>query len=146
VKVQTRSANSILLCCTVGHAIWRLLLETSSPAGVRLDSTYSSRTRVFNEIQKPQAEAIVPQTTNVTADLISHNDILRTPVAYESLADIRTMIEQGIAFILLINIVLKSWLMLRKRLSLTVPLSSTRKSYCSSKTTRKQLDRQSGQQ
>lgn len=53
--------------------------------------------RVFNEIQKPQAEAIVPQTANVTADLISHNDMLRTPVTYESLADIRTMIQQGTA-------------------------------------------------
>jgi hypothetical protein len=36
----------------------------------------SSPGGIANEIQKPQAEAIVPQTTNVTADLISHNDIL----------------------------------------------------------------------
>jgi hypothetical protein len=33
--------------------------------------------RVLNEIQKPQAEVIVTQTANVTADLISHNDMLR---------------------------------------------------------------------
>jgi hypothetical protein len=50
--------------------------------------------RVLNEIQKPQAEVIVTQTANVTADLVSYNDMLRTPVTYECLAYIRTMIEQ----------------------------------------------------
>jgi DDE superfamily endonuclease len=51
--------------------------------------------RILSEIQQPPAEAIVSQTANVTADLISHNDMLRTPVTYESLTDIRTMIERG---------------------------------------------------
>ena len=31
----------------------------------------------------------------MTADLFSHNDALRTPVTYEGLARMRTMIEQG---------------------------------------------------
>jgi hypothetical protein len=53
--------------------------------------------RVLSEIQKPQAETIVPQTTNMTANLVSHNNMLRTPVTYESLTHIQTMIKQGTA-------------------------------------------------
>ncbi len=53
--------------------------------------------RVLNEINKPQAESIVPQTANVTADVISYNDMLHTPMTYESLAHLRMVIEQGTA-------------------------------------------------
>ena len=53
--------------------------------------------RVLNEIQEPQPKAITSQVANVTADLMSHSDMLRTPVTYEGLTDIRIMIEQGTA-------------------------------------------------
>jgi hypothetical protein len=53
--------------------------------------------RVLSEIQKLQAEAIILQTTNITADLILYNNILRTPVTHKSLVYIRTMINQGTA-------------------------------------------------
>jgi hypothetical protein len=41
----------------------------------------------------PPIEAIVSQVANVTTDLILYSDMLRTPVTYEGLVDMRIMIE-----------------------------------------------------
>jgi hypothetical protein len=51
--------------------------------------------RVLNDIPKPQVEEIVQQTVNTTIDL--PNDVLHTPVTWESLTCLRTKIEQGSA-------------------------------------------------
>jgi hypothetical protein len=53
--------------------------------------------RVLNDIQKPQVEAIVPQTASVTIDLPAHINMLHTPVTCESLTYLRTKIEQETA-------------------------------------------------
>ena len=52
--------------------------------------------RVLNEIPKPQVEEIVQHTANMPIDL--PNDVLRTPVTWESLTCLRTKIEQGSSF------------------------------------------------
>ena len=51
--------------------------------------------RVLNDIPKPQVEEIVQQTANRTIELL--DDVLHTPVTWESLMCLRTKIEQGSA-------------------------------------------------
>jgi hypothetical protein len=53
--------------------------------------------RVLKDMQKPQVDVIVPQTANVTTEFSLHDDILVTPVTYESLTNLRTKIEQATA-------------------------------------------------
>jgi len=48
--------------------------------------------RVLNDLPQPQVEEIVQQTANMPTDPFS--DVLRTPVTGESLASLRTKIEQ----------------------------------------------------
>lgn len=53
--------------------------------------------RVLDSIRRPQVEEIISQTANTTADLPSSNDMLPTPVTYESLTFLRTKIEHSTA-------------------------------------------------
>lgn len=66
------------------------LLETLSLASVILTIISQTGQSPQGDAQ-PQGELIVPYTTNVTAYLISHNDVLLTSVIYKSLAHVRTM-------------------------------------------------------
>lgn len=53
--------------------------------------------RVLKDIPKPQVEEIVRQAANMPTDLPSYNDVLRTPVTWESLTCLQTKIEQSTA-------------------------------------------------
>jgi hypothetical protein len=53
--------------------------------------------RVLDLIRRPQVEEITPQISNTTADLPSPDDMLPTPVTYESFTYLRTKIEQNTA-------------------------------------------------
>lgn len=53
--------------------------------------------KVLGSIQKPLAEETVPQIANVNTELVSHHDITRTPVTWESLTHLRTKFEQETA-------------------------------------------------
>jgi len=53
--------------------------------------------RVLDLIRRPQVENIIPQTANRTADMPTPDDMLPTPVTYESLTYLRTRIEQNTA-------------------------------------------------
>jgi hypothetical protein len=51
--------------------------------------------RVLKDIQKPQIEEFIPQTTDVITHPAPHDDmLLPTPVTFESLASLRAKIEQ----------------------------------------------------
>ena len=52
--------------------------------------------RVLNDIPKPHIEDIVQHTANIPIDL--PNNVLCTPVTWESLTCLRTKIEQGSSF------------------------------------------------
>jgi hypothetical protein len=51
--------------------------------------------RVLEGIRRAQVKEIVPQTANATIDAALQNDLLHTPVTWESLTCLRTKIEQG---------------------------------------------------
>lgn len=54
----------------------------------------------FGEIQKLEAEMIIPQTANVTTDFCSRVDTMHTPVTYESLTHIPSTAKECIQQIL----------------------------------------------
>ena len=53
--------------------------------------------RILNNIQTPQVEEVVNQIANLNTDLPIYDDMLPTPVTFESLALLRTEIERDTA-------------------------------------------------
>jgi DDE superfamily endonuclease len=53
--------------------------------------------KVLKDIQQSQGAAIIPQVANISTELLSHHDMIHTPVTWESLTYLRAKFEQETA-------------------------------------------------